>query len=73
MARARLKHLTLRLDKNPDLKFRYHKVFCDMIEEGIIEEVPRYEHYDDTNIFYMPHRPVVKESRKTTSCVSRVS
>ena len=66
MARARLKHLTLRLDKNPDLKFRYHKVFCNMIEEGIIEEIPQYEHYDDTNIFYMPHRPVVKEARKTT-------
>ena len=61
-----LEHLTHRLAKNPDLEAKYHEVFCEMEKEGFIEEVPSGELKSPNPVFYMPHRPVVKESSLTT-------
>ena len=67
LAKSRLDRLTCRLVKNPDLEARYHEVFCGMQKEGVIEEVPMEEKLADSHpVFYLPHRPVVKESSTTT-------
>lgn len=66
LALTRLTHLTDRLKKTPALEGRYHDVFTDMFKEGIIEEV-KVDTMDTVGpVFYMPHRPVVKESRLTS-------
>ena len=67
LAKSRLDHLTCRLVKDPDLEARYHEVFCGMQKEGVIEEVPMEEKLADSHpVFYLTHRPVVKESSTTT-------
>ena len=64
IAKARLDRLMNKLDKDPELKLRYHEVLRSMEEDGIIEEVS--ENYEAYPIFYLPHHPVVKESSSTT-------
>ena len=66
LAQSRLEHLTRRLAKNPELEDKYHEVFCEMEKEGFIEEVSSGELTSPNPVFYMPHRPVVKESSLTT-------
>ena len=66
LAQSRLEHLTRRLAKNPELEDKYHEIFCEMEKEGSIEEVPSGELTSPNPVFYMPHRPVVKESSLTT-------
>ena len=67
-ARARLNHLSQRLSKNPELETRYHQVIQDMQQAGVIEEVPADLVRVPTGslVYYMPHRPVVKESSIST-------
>ena len=66
LARARLGSLDRRFSKDPDLGGRYHSVFCEMMREGVIEEVPVEELNGSHPVFYLPHHPVVKESSLTT-------
>ena len=66
LAQSRLEHLTRRLAKNPELEDKYHEVFCGMEKDGLIEEVPSGELTSPNPVFCMPHRPVVKESSRTT-------
>ena len=65
LARKRLHNLGKRLDSETDLKREYNDALKSMETSGVIEEVPRDEvsYYP---IYYMPHRPVVKESSMTT-------
>ena len=67
-ARARLNHLSQRLSKNLELETRYHQVIQDMQQAGVIEEVPADQVRVPTGslVYYMPHRPVVKESSIST-------
>jgi hypothetical protein len=64
-ARFRLQRLSQKLNKDFDLKAGYNGVLTEMEKTGIIEEVP----CSDTStfpIFYLPHRPVIKESSTST-------
>ncbi|XP_037775537.1 uncharacterized protein LOC119572501 [Penaeus monodon] len=66
LARKRLEGLERKLDKDPQLKEQYFDVFTGYEDEGIIEEVPSNEIVSSQPIYYMPHRPVVKESSTST-------
>lgn len=63
-AYSRLKSLNRKLD--PQLKVRYDEVFAEMESEGIVEEVPPGEVESSFPTFYLPHRPVVRESSTST-------
>lgn len=66
-ALRRLYHLERKLDKDLDLRVRYNEVLDDLEREEIFEEVPRDQiHTEEHPVFYLPHRPVVKESSSTT-------
>lgn len=68
MARKRMYALDRKLNSDPDLKTRYDEAILAFESEGIIHEVPA-EELNCTPIhpvFYLPHRPVVKESSLTT-------
>ena len=65
IAQKRLASLTLKLNSNPGLRDRYNAVFDDLEGQGIIEEVSLNE--PNVNpVFYLPHRPIVRESSQTT-------
>nr|XP_027223343.1 uncharacterized protein LOC113815478 [Penaeus vannamei] len=66
IARKRLQGLGRKLDKDPELQKQYSNVFTDYEQEGIIEEVPSSEVVSSQPTYYMPHRPVVKESSSST-------
>ena len=67
LARVRLDSLCRKLDKDTDLQCRYNSVLQEMENDGIIEEVPGDQKVSPhPATFYMPHRPVVKESSSTT-------
>ena len=70
-ARQRLRRLTGKLSKDKVLCELYHDVFCDYLQEGFIEEVPQQQSGVQGPgphiVYYMPHRPVVKESSTTTN------
>ena len=69
-ARQRLGRLSGKLSKDKVLCELYHDVFCDYLQEGFIEEVPQQhsgvQGPGPHTVYYMPHRPVVKESSTTT-------
>ena len=64
-ALKRLDSLTRKLSKDPILESRYDLALQEMEDAGIVHEVPAAE-LDRSSCFYMPHRPVVRESRVTT-------
>ena len=66
LTRARLDHLSKKLSKDPKLESKYHDIFCDMVKDHVIEEVPADEKSNSNPVFYLPHRPVLKESSLTT-------
>ena len=65
-AEQRLQSLTKKLAKDPGLKTRYEQAFLDMEKDGVVEEIPDNDLQTTNKIFYMPHRPVVKESSSST-------
>ena len=73
VAKARLFHLDRKLDKNASLKERYGQTIYDMWNAGIVEEVPAEEiDMKDKTVFYLPHRPVVKEKQANNKGTSSV-
>ena len=62
LAKLRLKSLSKRLEKNHSLCSNYDQVILDMEKTGVVEEVPLNEVITSNPVFYMPHRPVVRES-----------
>ena len=67
LARVRLDSLCRKPDKDTDLQCRYNYVLQEMENDGIIEDVPGDQKISPhPATFYMPHRPVVKESCSTT-------
>ena len=66
LARIRLETLSRKLEKDPVLEEQYNKALQEMEQNGVIEEVPTDEMASMYPIYYMPHRPVVRESSTTT-------
>lgn len=60
---ARLEKLINRLEKDPDLYMKYDQIIQDQKEKGIVEEV---DHEPTGKAFYLPHKPVIRESAETT-------
>ena len=67
-AQKRMSALDRKLSSNLDLKNRYDEVLLGLENEGIIHEVTTEELSSPSGhpVFYLPHRPVVKESSQTT-------
>ena len=66
LARKRLESLDHKLMREPNLQQQNHDVFSSYEREGIIEEVPSSELISPYPAYYMPHRPVVRESSVST-------
>ena len=63
----RLDSLNKRLVKTPSLREEYMLVMQNLEKEDIIEEVLPHEiDRSDRSVYYLPHRPVVKESSSST-------
>ena len=65
-AEKRLENLEKRFSKDMHLKSRYDAVFEDFERGGIIKEVPPEEISPGHPVYYLPHRPVVREDSLTT-------
>ena len=78
LARARLGQLSRKLARDPALKVRYDAAISDMVTAGFIEEIPKNELQQESlrtrscensssgPVFYLPHRPVVREASVST-------
>ena len=66
LARTRLVHLDRKLAKDPSLHVGYDRALSVIEDLGVIEEVKVGEVTGPHPVYYMPHRPVVKESSSTT-------
>ena len=66
LAKKRLDNLCRRFEKDPCLKSDYDSVFIEYEQEGICEEVPPTELESIHPTYYLPHRPVVRESSSST-------
>ncbi|XP_066958114.1 uncharacterized protein [Macrobrachium rosenbergii] len=60
-ALRRLDNLSRKLDRDPGLQEQYYTVFEEYEKEGIIEEIPPHQLEGGYPVFYLPHRPVVRE------------
>ncbi|XP_064102656.1 uncharacterized protein LOC135212813 [Macrobrachium nipponense] len=65
-ALRRLDNLSRKLDRDPCLQEQYYKVFEEYEKEGIIEEIPLHQLEGGYPVFYLPHRPVVREASLST-------
>ncbi|XP_043210612.1 uncharacterized protein LOC122375344 isoform X2 [Amphibalanus amphitrite] len=64
-AEVRLRSLTRKLEKDPQLQSDYDHALEELEAEGIITEVS-CDADDAFPVFYLPHRPVVRQSSVTT-------
>ena len=64
IGRARLERLLKKMERDPVGLQQYHMIIQDQITQGIVEPAPETPTGD--KIFYLPHRPVIKESAETT-------
>ena len=65
---VRLSSLVKNLTHRNQLE-RYDNIIQDQIKEGIVEKVDKIceqEVTEGEKMFYLPHRPVIRESAKTT-------
>ena len=63
-SRQRLRRVEKKLEQNMKLKEEYEKIVANQEETGVIEKVP--DHPTGTRVFYMPHKPVIREDAATT-------
>lgn len=66
LAHKRLDNLCRKFKKDPFLKNAYDSVFVEYEQEGICEEVQPTELESNHPTYYLPHRPVVRESHSST-------
>ena len=66
LAQRRHSRTMAKLEKDPALLEQYDKVFKDYAQQGIIEVVPLEKIATKNPVFYLPHRPIVKEGSTTT-------
>ena len=65
-AKKRLENLSRRLSRDPDLGTSYHGAIHEMWVDGVVEEVPVDQLSGAHLVYYMPHRPVLREASLTT-------
>ena len=63
-SRKRLDNVWKRISRDKDLKEEYEEIVVDQLNEGIVERAP--EQPTGERLFYMPHKPVVKQDATTT-------
>ena len=63
-SRQRLRRVEKKLEQNMKLKEEYEKIVANQEETGVIEKVP--DHPTGTRVFYIPHKPVIREDAATT-------
>lgn len=61
LALKRTDKLHTKLDKNPELKREYYKVFDNYEKDGTIEEILCNKITSPYPTYYLPHHPVVRE------------
>ena len=67
IATRRSENLTRRLGRDPSLEVDYHTALSELERLDIIHEVTKEEMVSDKNpVFYLPHRPVVREASTST-------
>ena len=64
LSRKRLQNVERRLSKNENLREEYADIIEEQLRVGTVEEAP--ERPTGERVFYMPHKPVIKESAVTT-------
>ena len=64
LSRKRLQNVERRLAQNENLRKEYADLIEEQLRVGIVEEAP--ERPTGERVFYMPHKPVIKESAVTT-------
>ena len=65
IATKRLSSLHRKLDSDPKLHDEYYGVLLDYYHQGMVEFVPEDEIHQPYGVFYMPHRPVIREGSST--------
>ena len=63
-SRRRLYNVERKLKRNDKLRDEYEKIVREQLDQDIIEKAPEQPTGD--RVFYMPHKPVVRESATTT-------
>ena len=53
-----------KLNRDPQLKDEYQKIVHQQLKDGVIERTERKS--TSEWVFYMPHKPVIKENASTT-------
>ncbi|XP_066958131.1 uncharacterized protein [Macrobrachium rosenbergii] len=66
LARKRLENLNVKFVKTPGLREGYDEVFEEYEKDDIIEEVPHSEISSVYPVYYLLHRPVIRESSNAT-------
>lgn len=64
LSRKRLENVERKLLRNEKLREEYGGIVEEQLKEGVIEEAP--QNPTGERVFYMPHKPVVKQSAITT-------
>ena len=65
LSRKHLQNIERRLSKNENLREEYANIIEQQLRVGIVEEAP--ERPTGKRVFYMLHKPVIKESAVTTT------
>ena len=60
LSRKRLQNVERRLSKNKNWRQEYADIIEEQLRVGIVEEAP--ERPTGERVFYMPHKPVIKET-----------
>ena len=63
-SRKRLHNVTRKLRQQPHIKEEYEQIVRDELRDGVVEETEQQS--TSERVFYMPHRPVIRESASTT-------
>jgi hypothetical protein len=63
-SKARLEGLIKKLERKPEVMAQYHGIIEEQMKQGIVEQAP--EQPTGERKFYLPHKPVIKESAETT-------
>ncbi len=63
-SRKRLHNVNRTLKQNQQLKDEYEKIVREQLKDGIIEKTEGKS--TSERVFYMPHKPVIKENASTT-------
>ncbi|XP_022809137.1 uncharacterized protein LOC111346107 [Stylophora pistillata] len=64
LSRKRLKNVERKLSRDKKLKGEYGGIIEEQLRAGVIEEAPQIP--SGKHVFYMPHKPIVKQSAVTT-------